>query len=296
MSARAATHTLLTAFAAMTVAVSTAIGSTATAAHADPTTSLEYVNLGDSYSAASGVAPQAPDSPPLCSRSTNNFAHILARRNNFDLTDVSCGGASTSDFFRSQNPGTPPQLDALSPRTQLVTMMIGGNDGSVFAGTVARCIIAAATTKTSATPCKDQYGPSIVNQVRTQTFPNLVRALSAVRARAPRAHVMIISYPWLMPATVRPCPGMPVAPGDGPYTRELETALNESIRRAATQTGVQYVDATTPSVGHDSCQPADVRWIEPIVGATQPVPVHPNARGARALADITARAMNTISS
>ena len=278
------------AVAASTVLMSTGLmfSGPANAAPADPAP-LPYVNLGDSYSAASGVGPTAPGTFPLCSQSLNNFAHLLARRNGFRLTDVSCGGASTDDFFGSQYPGVPPQLDALTPATRLVTVMIGGNDGSVFAGTIAKCVAAAAISGLNGTPCKNQYGSSIVRQLRTETYPNVVRTLTAVRAKAPGARVFIVSYPWLMPATARNCPGFPIAPGDAVYTYDIQTTLNDVVKQAAEATGVRYVDVTSASAGHDACAPVGTRWVEPLVGSRHPVPVHPNALGQREIASILER-------
>ncbi len=94
----------------------------------------------------------------------------------------------------------------------------------------------------------------------------------------------MISYPWIMPATYEPCPAFPVAAGDVAYTYDIQATLNDAIRRSATETGVTFVDATTPSVGHDSCKPVGTRWIEPILTTQQIVPVHPNALGERELA------------
>ena len=99
---------------------------------------LRYVALGDSYSAASGVLPPDPSSP-LCARSTVNYPHVIAGRIDARLTDVTCGAAETKDFAASQYPGVAPQLDALRPRTQLVTMTIGGNDNNTFIGAIAEC-------------------------------------------------------------------------------------------------------------------------------------------------------------
>ena len=42
------------------------------------TSSLRYVALGDSYSAASGVLPPDPEAPPVCMRSTGNYPHVIA--------------------------------------------------------------------------------------------------------------------------------------------------------------------------------------------------------------------------
>src|SRR5262249_44440133 len=80
---------------------------------------LRYVALGDSYSAASGVLPPDPLAPPQCLRSARNYPHDIARATGARLTDVTCGAAETGDFFESQYPGVPPQLNALGAETQL---------------------------------------------------------------------------------------------------------------------------------------------------------------------------------
>jgi len=115
--------------------------------------------------------------------------------------------------------------------------------------------------------------------IRTTTYPALVNALRAVHAKAPRAKVGILGYPWIMPATGGCFPTMPVAQGDVPYLRGIQATLNDAVRRAAAATGTTYVDFTTVSDGHDACKPIGVRWIEPVVAGTNPVIVHPNALG-----------------
>ncbi|MGV9671833.1 MULTISPECIES: SGNH/GDSL hydrolase family protein [unclassified Gordonia (in: high G+C Gram-positive bacteria)] len=254
--------------------------------------SVAYVNIGDSYSSGAGVMPTAPGTSPLCAQSEANYAHLIARQFGYHLTDVSCGGAKTDDFFAAQYPGLRPQLDAVTPDADLVTFMIGGNDGMVFAETVAKCVAAAATTGGQGSPCANTYGDSIIAQITTDTYPKLVRAMAAVRARAPGARVAVIGYPWIMPARYQPCPAFPVATGDVAYTHGIHAALNDSIQRAAQQTGVTYIDAATPSIGHDSCQPVGGRWVEPLVSDQQIVPVHPNALGERELATITVDALD----
>ena len=275
--------------AAVAVGLLTSV-STPTLADAAPAP-LAYVNLGDSYSAGSGVSPTAPDKPGSCTQSSNNFSHVIARRNGFSLKDVSCGGAQTKDFFTRQYPDVAPQLRALRPTTQLVTLMIGGNDGNVFAGTVAKCVAAGVAAGFRGTPCKDQYGSSVTREIQTATYPKIVNALKAIRAKSPRARVAIVSYPLIMPATAQACPNLPVAAGDLPYAHGIQTALNDAVKRAATTTGVTFVDATTPSIGHDGCKPVGVRWVEPIFGTVQPIPVHPNALGEREMAGIVSRTL-----
>jgi lysophospholipase L1-like esterase len=240
---------------------------------------LRYVALGDSYSAASGVLPPDSSAPPQCLRSTLNYPHVIAGTTGAQLTDVTCGAAETSDFFESQSPGVPPQLEALKKDTQLVTMTIGGNDGGVFINTVIDCGTAGLSTLGQGSPCKDRYGSSFEDTINTTTYPSLVKALKAVRAKAPRAKVAILGYPWIMPETGGCFDKMPIAQGDVPYVRGIQATLNNAVRRAAAATGATYVNFSRVSNGHDACQPIGVRWVEPVFQGTNPVIVHPNALG-----------------
>jgi lysophospholipase L1-like esterase len=244
----------------------------------------KYVAMGDSYSAASGVLPPDPEAQPQCIRSTSNYPHLIAAQTGAELTDVTCGGADTSDYFTSQSDGVPPQLDALAADTELVTMTIGGNDSGVFINSVVQCGIAGASTLGQGSPCKDRYGSSFEDTVRNTTYPSLVNALQAVRDAAPNAQVAILSYPWILPRSGGCFDKMAVAEGDVPYLRSLQTTLNDAVRRAAEATGATYVDLNEVAEGHDACQPMGVRWIEPVLQGTNPVIVHPNALGEQAMA------------
>jgi hypothetical protein len=195
------------------------------------------------------------------------------------LTDVTCGAAETKDFYSSQQPGVPPQLDALQTNTQLVTMTIGGNDSGVFIDTIVDCGSAGLSTAGQGSPCKDKYGSSFQDTIRNTTYPALVKALRAVHAKSPQARVAILGYPWIMPKTVGCFDKMSIATGDVPYVRGIQATLNYAIQRAAAATGSIYVNMNVVSNGHDACQPIGVRWIEPVLQGTNPVVVHPNALG-----------------
>jgi lysophospholipase L1-like esterase len=252
---------------------------------------LRYVALGDSYSAASGVLPPDPSAPPECLRSIRNYPHVIAATTGAQLRDVSCGAAETSHFFESQWPGVAPQLDALSSDTQLVTMTIGGNDSNVFIETILDCGAAGLSTLGQGSPCKDRYGSSFEETIETTTYPSLVRALEAVRAKAPRARVAILGYPWIMPAGGGCFDKMPVAEGDVPYVRGIQATLNDAVRRAAAATGSTYVNMNVVSEGHDACKPIGVRWIEPVLQGTNAVIVHPNALGEAEMAAQTMKVL-----
>ncbi|MFL6096167.1 MAG: SGNH/GDSL hydrolase family protein [Blastococcus sp.] len=253
---------------------------------------IRYVALGDSYSAASGVLPPDPAASPGCMRSILNYPHDIAAATGAQLTDVTCGAAQTKDFFESQQPGVAPQLDAVSADTQLVTMTIGGNDSGVFIDSIVECGAAGASTAGQGSPCKDRYGSSFEDTIRTTTYPALVKALQAVRARAPHAKVAILGYPWILPPTVGCFDKMPIAEGDVPYLRSEQATLNDAVKRAAAATGAKYVDMSTVSEGHDACQPIGTRWIEPVLQGTNAVIVHPNALGEQQMAAQTIRVLH----
>jgi lysophospholipase L1-like esterase len=279
-----------TSVAALTVAALVGGGLAAGPSQA-ASTPLRYVALGDSYSAASGVFPPDPSASPMCARSTSNYPHVIAGATGASLTDVTCGGAQTKDYFSSQYPGVPPQLEALGARTQLVTMTIGGNDNNTFISAIAECGAAGLSTLGQGSPCKDRYGSSFNDDIRTKTYPALVRSLKAVHARSPRATVAILGYPWILPPKDGCFDKMPVAKGDVPYLRNVQATLNDAVRRAASATGSTYVDLSTVSEGHDACKAPGVRWVEPAFQGTNPVVVHPNALGESRMAARTMKVL-----
>lgn len=289
MSMRALARGLAAGVAAAGTAAALAV--TGPTAHAQD--QAQYVALGDSYSAGSGVLPLDPSAPLLCARSALNYPHVLAARTGDQLTDVTCGGAQTKDFAGSQYPGVAPQLDALGGSTKLVTLTIGGNDGNTFIDAILACGSAGVLTLGQGSPCKALYGSSFDDTVDTSTYPAVKAALQAVRAKAPDARVAVLGYPWILPAKADPTcfAKMPIASGDVPYLRDLETHLNSAVQRAAQETGATYVDMSAVSEGHDACAPVGTRWIEPVLFGTNYVPVHPNALGESEMAQQTEAAL-----
>ena len=281
MSARPTRIRRLAPLAVIAAVVSIAFAAPAASGAVSP---IRYVALGDSYSAASGVLPPDLSAPVQCLRSTRNYPHVIARATGAQLRDVSCGAAETGDFFEAQYPGVPPQLNALGADTELVTMTIGGNDSGVFINAILSCGALGVLTLGFGDPCQDRYGSSFEDTIRNTTYPALVDALGAVRARAPGAQVAILGYPWIMPASGGCFSRMPVARGDVPYLRGIQATLNDAVRRAAAATGVTYVNLNGVSEGHDACKPIGVRWVEPVLRGTNPVIVHPNALGESGMA------------
>jgi lysophospholipase L1-like esterase len=219
-----AIRTLTRALTASLAAVGTvaALGLATAPVHAAGR-ALNYVALGDSYSAGSGVLPLDLSASPLCARSTANYPHIVAAAIGANFTDATCGGAQTKDFAGSQYPGVAPQLNAVHADTDLVTLTIGGNDSNTFISAILACGSAGIVTLGFGHPCQTLYGSSFDNTIDTSTYPAVKAALQAVHAKAPNARIAVLGYPWIVPAqAVAGCYAkMPVASGDIPYRRDL---------------------------------------------------------------------------
>jgi hypothetical protein len=261
------------------LAVTTAVGSPADAA-AKP----RYVALGDSYTSAPLVPPVAPGSPPQCGRSASNYPHLLAAALGLELTDVSCGGATVGHLRTAQYPDVPRQFAALTRHTALVTVGIGGNDNNLFGSIVAGCGSTTAMLLTgSLAPCRDTFGDRFTKAIAADE-KNLRAALREITRRAPRARVVVVGYPDILPTDTvgrAGCviAGVPFTPEDMAYVDGIEKALNAMLARAARATGALFVDTYGPSVGHDMCRLPGTRWIEPLLPLSPAAQFHPNAAG-----------------
>lgn len=265
-----------------------------------------YAHLGDSFAAGSGIDPTVPDSPAMCLRSQLNFGQLVARelRNGIipaappglrglspdEFADVSCGGATTADLTVAQYFGVAPQADVLGPGTELVTVLIGGNDGRLFSDAVKACS-AAADTDVDGDPCRRTNGARFDEELATTIAPALVDAVALIKKRAPHARLLVVGYPRILPADGGCYPVMRIAAGDVAYIDDLQRRLNRAIAAAAAASGATYVDTWSASSGRDACAPPGRRWMEPMIGARTRTTVHPNAAGQRGIAEAVIAAL-----
>lgn len=238
-----------------------------------------YVALGDSYTSAFGVMPLAPTAPPECGQSTLNYPHLVASALNLSLTDVSCGGAKTENFTVAQYPDQPPQFDALSPSTEVVSVGMGGNDHNLFISLLADCTATDAGQPNVGAPCEKQY-ESFVKTTFEEDLGPREEALAEIHALSPKAKVFIVGYPEITPQDGY-CPtAIPWTTGDLKWFRDGVTARgNALLKRSAEANDDTFVNTFGPSKGHNACESVGVRWIEPLIGSLTGVPVHPNATG-----------------
>ena len=223
---------------------------------------VDYVALGDSFSAGP-LVPVARSDPAGCFRSTNNYpAYLAGYLEVRTYRDVTCSGARTRDLRRSQRLAfgqtVPPQLDALSTGTDLVTVGIGGNDFGLFGSIVGTCG-ALRDRDPHGAPCRRSFtrrvdGRAVDTKARDARLveDHVARALRAVARRAPEADVYVVGYPRLLPERGT-CAAVAFAAGDYPWGRHIARLLNDSLSGAAERAGATFVDLYPATRGHDAC-------------------------------------------
>nr|WP_246330628.1 SGNH/GDSL hydrolase family protein [Saccharopolyspora hordei] len=244
--------------------------------------------MGDS--AAAG--PLIPDQDPnvLCFRSEVDYPQVVASLLGAQLTDVTCSGAKIDDFSGSQYGILPPQYDALSNRTDLVTVTVGGNDVQLVQAAVSCLNLLPEPVGRS---CADRFTAGGRDELgdRIAALTGKVDGmLERIQQRAPNAEVVVVGYgTYLRPGGCYP--HQPVWARDADYIQSSVDKLSALLRDRAQAHGARFVDLGPVSRGHDICAaPAD-RYYEGVVPASAAAPLHPNAQGMRAFGHAVAEAV-----
>ncbi len=235
------------------------LGVAAPATAATAYAETDYVALGDSYS--SGVG--APGQTGLCLRSPNGYPGQWASRNQpRSFTDLSCGGAVTGDVRSWQVP-------RLSSGADLITITIGGNDAG-FAPTVLGCQVS------SDAACAQKVADARADI--TATLPaKLDATYAAIRAKAPRARVIVLGYPLLFDTSSIFCgiAGMSLA-----KRRALNggaEVLADLIKARAEAAGFTFSDVRDEFAGHGIC--ATGAYLNGLTVVPPQNSFHPNRNG-----------------
>ena len=287
MTTMRSTLTRAAVCAAVLTSMGTALAAPAGAAPARLVEPVDYVALGDSAAAAPWVPMQVASSPG-CQRSTNNYPSVLAQTLSVaSTTDVTCSSAETADIVsRSQGTQTgpvPPQITAVTPDTDLVTITIGGNDVALVQ--VALSCISLIPPSDRAPSCADRFvvdGVDTVSASISARVPEWTAMVRAVKDAAPEARIVLVSYgTYIRPGGCFPT--QPLQPADADYLQGKTDELNETQAHIAEVTGVEFFDTRPVTVGHDVCAEPSERYIEGLIPASVAAPLHPNKAGSAAI-------------
>jgi hypothetical protein len=192
--------------------------------------------------------------------------------------------------------GQRPQISALRPETELVTVTVGGNDISY----VGNLLIWSAHDSRrlpllwrlllpllpKATPDDE------VDRALTKLPSQLTRIAEETRRRAPNATLVYVDYAAILPETDEIVESkrelLPLTAEHLQRGRYVAKRLAAVFTQVAQQTGALLVRASEATRGHVAC--AVDPWMEGFIlpgrpFAFEPIAYHPNSHGMRAVAE-----------
>ena len=223
-------------------------------------------------------------------RSERNYAHQLADRLGARLVDLTVAGATTANLLdtpqlMAEGVEYSPQIDGVTPDTDLVTITAGGNDLQ-FAGAM---LFSAWHRYEPSSPIVAFLEPMFPDGIPLPTddavemaTDGLARVVEAARSKVPAARVMLVDY-----LTVLDQGSASAAPFSGEEIDRLlviQSALGQVFCEAAARSGAELFLASSLSSGHALGAPEP--WVQPFhsVLAETGGSFHPNDAGMTAIA------------
>ncbi|MFF2554787.1 SGNH/GDSL hydrolase family protein [Nocardia sp. NPDC058058] len=257
----------------------------------------QYVALGSSYASGPGL-PDMVDGG--CARSAHNYPHQVAASAGLELVDVTCAGATTANILRTPQSlaggrTVPVQLDAVTERTRLVTVTIGGNDLGL-AGSMIKASACGRLLASVPAFCESVAGA----KARTRddfdaVESSIIAVVSAIEERAPQATVLLVQYLPALDSSGTTCSALTMTAAQAADIRRTYDGLVDATARAANETGAKAIAAPNADA-HSACAVAP--WVngllDPLTApgglASAVGSVHPNLAGTTAVAhEIIAR-------
>ncbi|GGZ06825.1 SGNH/GDSL hydrolase family protein [Streptomyces poonensis] len=218
-----------------------------------------YVALGDSYSSGVGAGSYLSSSGD-CKRSTKAFPQLWAAANapsSFSFT--ACSGARTNDVLANQ-------LGPLNSSTGLVSISVGGNDAG-FADVMTTCVTSSDSTCISRINTARAYVDS--------TLPGRLDSVyTAIRSKAPGAHVVVLGYPRFYKLG-QTCLGLSEAKRTA--INNASDHLNSAIAKRAADHGFTFGDVRSSFTGHEICSGSS--WLHSVNWLNIGESYHPTAAG-----------------
>jgi lysophospholipase L1-like esterase len=241
------------------LAVGVALTGAATAQASQNAAATGYVALGDSYSSGVGAGSYISSSGD-CKRSTKAYPYLWAAAHSpSTFAFTACSGARTGDVLANQ-------LAPLTTSTGLVSISVGGNDAG-FADVMTTCVLQSDSTCLARIATARAYVDS--------TLPGqLDTVYSAISAKAPAAHVVVLGYPrfYKLGAT---CLGL--SDTKRAAINGAADYLDIALAKRAADHGFSFGDTRSPFAGHELC--SGDSWLHSVNLLNISESYHPTASG-----------------
>lgn len=253
----------------------------------------KYVALGDSYQSGEGTFDyiQGTDAHGVnqCHRSDYAYPSLLVNQGvvKLDLELRACSGATVSTMLIPSSTTGPPwddgiaQVDALDSSTRLVTVGIIGNDLG-FGDFITKCVTLSLTTSKT---CENELGSSLEVQLDSLESGALKKSLvdlyRLIRAKAPHARVVVVSYPRFFSElnNEKNC-GLVYRVSDQLWMNAAVDRADTAIGVAARTAGFEYANMADSNRGFEMCTTLEaMNGIKGTLLDPNPESYHPNKRG-----------------
>ncbi|MGW1166971.1 SGNH/GDSL hydrolase family protein [Streptomyces sp. NPDC002550] len=253
-------HTRTTACSAALLLATACLVAAPGTAQAVPPAAVGYVALGDSYSAGLGAGDYLPTGTN-CRRSGRAYPVLWASAHKVaSFAFPACNHARTGDVLSGQ-------LGALGAGTRLVTLTVGGMDAG-FGVVMTTCALGGTSRCLSAVTAARATVDSSLGD-------NLDRLYSAIRDRAPAAHVVVLGYPHLY--HLRGTCEMGLQDSARAAIDDGVDHLDALIARHAAAHGFTFADVRAAFAGHEICSAAP--WLHSVEVLAPTESYHPTASG-----------------
>lgn len=264
-----------------------ALGLAAIPAQAAPASTIDYVALGDSYTAGIGAGPY--DETKTCIQTPGGYVDIVAKTGRVNLlVNAACSGADLTGGPTSVAAQlSDPKTQAALADAELVSITAGANDLG-FAQIIGIC------ATLSPTDCRNAVTAATSEASLGALTLALADTYKAIHAAAPHATVVVLGYPQLFDTTD------PVVPLPIPLTSQelinlgtsaINGAIMDAVKFANVNYGTNavYVDVTDRFAGHEVNSGDPWIFFAAYVDSTgtvqlDPRSFHPNKAGHRAYA------------
>ncbi|MFE9094785.1 SGNH/GDSL hydrolase family protein [Streptomyces sp. NPDC007264] len=220
---------------------------------------VNYVALGDSYSSGVGAGSYTSESGD-CKRSTKAYPYLWqAAHSPASFSFTACSGAVTTDVINNQ-------LGPLNSSTNLVSISIGGNDAG-FADVMLTCVLGNDNDCLNRIATAKAYVDS--------TLPGRLDAVySAISAKAPSAHVVVLGYPSFYKLGTS-CVGLSETKRSA--INGAASYMDDAIAKRAADHGFTFGDVRTTFSGHEICSGSP--WLHSVNWLNIGESYHPTAGG-----------------
>ncbi|MEU8636941.1 SGNH/GDSL hydrolase family protein [Amycolatopsis sp. NPDC048633] len=197
-----------------------------------------YAALGDSYS--SGVGAGSYGSSGNCYRSSNSYPQLWTNAHSgTSFTFLACSGAKTGDVIS--------QAGSIPSNATLVTVTVGGNDAG-FSDVIQTCTLGSDATCTARVNTAKTYVNNTLPALLTNTY-------NAIKAKAPGARLVVLSYPRFY--TVPGSCWVGLSDTKRSAINSGADTLASVIQSRAASAGATFVDVRSSFVGHNICSSSD---------------------------------------